>query len=249
MYPKKNIIFITTESYFSDFLVLGVKNSPLSKKYNIKFYYSQSKFRLKSFLTNLFLLSTFDLVEIAYNSFLKKISKKNINNNYLKNIETIENINNSKFIKDINNFKPKLLVSLLCCQIFKRKTISKINCPIVNFHPGILPNYKGLYPNFYSILKKEKNIGITFHLINEKIDEGPTLDKLNYKFDFNKDKIFLLYKTLFFNVRTINFITKSINNFNSLKKKLSRKFKVTGKYYSYPKLAQILSYKFNLYKL
>lgn len=63
----------------------------------------------------------------------------------------------------VNEIKLYLLVYLLCVQIFKKDTIVNINYDKVNFNSGILPTYRGLYPNFYSILNNEKYIEITFH--------------------------------------------------------------------------------------
>jgi methionyl-tRNA formyltransferase len=45
----------------------------------------------------------------------------------------------------------------------------------VNFHFGILPKYKGIDPIFWQFKNLEKNGGLTVHLMNEEIDEGPVL--------------------------------------------------------------------------
>ncbi len=45
----------------------------------------------------------------------------------------------------------------------------------INFHFGILPKYKGIDPVFWQIKNREKNGGLTVHLMNEEIDEGPVL--------------------------------------------------------------------------
>ena len=69
---------------------------------------------------------------------------------------SINDINEKKFINYINSKKPFLIVSLMNSQIYKKKTLDNINSKIVNFHTGILPKYRGIYPNFYSILHNEK---------------------------------------------------------------------------------------------
>ena len=42
----------------------------------------------------------------------------------------------------------------------------------VNFHFGLLPKYKGIDPIFWHIKNKDSG-GLTIHLMNESIDEGP----------------------------------------------------------------------------
>ena len=36
----------------------------------------------------------------------------------------------------------------------------------------MLPKYRGIYPVFWAMINGEKEIGITIHFINEKIDDG-----------------------------------------------------------------------------
>ncbi len=44
-----------------------------------------------------------------------------------------------------------------------------------NFHPGLLPKYKGADPIFWQIRNRESKAGITVHLMTSKIDDGPVL--------------------------------------------------------------------------
>uniref|UniRef100_UPI0040480775 formyltransferase family protein n=4 Tax=Roseivirga sp. TaxID=1964215 RepID=UPI0040480775 len=53
-----------------------------------------------------------------------------------------------------------------------------LNLPIkgfINFHFGILPKYKGIDPIFWQFKNKEPYGGVTIHLMNEQIDEGPVI--------------------------------------------------------------------------
>ena len=69
-------------------------------------------------------------------------------------------------------------------EIIKQETLEKINIDIINFHPGLLPKYRGLFPNFYSLMNNEKNIGFTLHKVNNKIDSGQIIKK--YLIPINK---------------------------------------------------------------
>ena len=61
---------------------------------------------------------------------------------------------------------------------------------IVNIHPALLPNYggKGMYGmNVHNAVidNKEKESGITIHLVNEKYDDGETILQAKCKIDIN----------------------------------------------------------------
>lgn len=47
--------------------------------------------------------------------------------------------------------------------------------PGINLHFSDLPEYKGLFPVFWELKHKEKRIGISVHLIDQKIDEGEVI--------------------------------------------------------------------------
>jgi len=55
--------------------------------------------------------------------------------------------------------------------------LSALPNAFVNFHFGLLPKYKGSDPIFWQLKNREELGGVTIHLMNEKIDEGPFLLK------------------------------------------------------------------------
>ena len=81
-------------------------------------------------------------------------------------------------------------ISLICLagymKIISEKFIREFRKKIINIHPSLLPNYKGL-DTYNRILKnKEKKTGCTIHFVNEKLDDGKIINK---KFFFiNKDE-------------------------------------------------------------
>jgi len=46
----------------------------------------------------------------------------------------------------------------------------------VNFHPGILPEYKGSATYSWAIINKEPEAGVTLHEIDSGIDSGPIIE-------------------------------------------------------------------------
>ena len=81
-------------------------------------------------------------------------------------------------------------ISLICLagymKIISKKFIREFRKKIINIHPSLLPNYKGLDTYNRILNNKEKKTGCTIHFINEKLDDGKIINK---KFFFiNKDE-------------------------------------------------------------
>ena len=158
---------------------------------NFEIVFLPGFFNIKKIFYLLLLLNLKEIFELLIFKLFKKKTLYKCKTHYYKSI----NIN--KFTNYVNKKKFNLVVSYNCNQIFTEKTLDKIKCDVVNFHPGLLPKYRGLFTNFYSLKNKEKHIGITFHIINKKIDSGKILKKLKIKVNKN-DTIFKLYKKIFF---------------------------------------------------
>jgi methionyl-tRNA formyltransferase len=45
-----------------------------------------------------------------------------------------------------------------------------------NFHPAILPEYRGIGAYTWVILNEEKESGVTLHVMDEELDHGPIID-------------------------------------------------------------------------
>lgn len=107
--------------------------------------------------------------------------------------------------------------------IIKKELLNKHT--VYNFHTGELPFYKGRHPIFHAIVNGEKHIGVTLHLVNEKIDDGAIIAI---------DKIKLGYRDTQEDV--LNQLPDSINRmipllYKSIKGKLDPIENKQGKYY------------------
>lgn len=67
---------------------------------------------------------------------------------------------------------------------------------IINVHFSLLPLYRGASPVQFAILNGEKTTGITYHLLDRKMDSGKILHQIGYKIA-GKETTQELYKTLF----------------------------------------------------
>jgi len=88
-----------------------------------------------------------------------------------------ENINHTGFIQQIRTeLEPTVALSFYCLQRFSSELLQKFEYA-VNYHNGILPEYRGLRATCWSIYHQDSTTGYTFHRINKKIDQGNILIK------------------------------------------------------------------------
>lgn len=71
-------------------------------------------------------------------------------------------------IKEVKGFD---LGIILGARILSKKVIKQFDIGIINLHPGLLPNNRGLHNIQYAILRDETQ-GATCHLIDDRVDVG-----------------------------------------------------------------------------
>ena len=80
-------------------------------------------------------------------------------------------------------------------RVLKDKIIKLFDYGVVNFHPALLPECRGLDSMFWSIYK-DLSLGVTSHLINEKIDCGKLILKSKIQISSN-DNLFSINKKIY----------------------------------------------------
>lgn len=65
-------------------------------------------------------------------------------------------------------------LSLGCLQLFRRPLLDRL-ATAVNFHDGLLPDYRGLSATSWSVYRGEAASGFTFHHVSERLDGGDVL--------------------------------------------------------------------------
>ena len=82
----------------------------------------------------------------------------------------------SKDEKKILNVLSNQNIKIICLagfmRILSKNFIKKFNGKIINIHPSLLPNYKGLNTHQRVLDNKEKYSGCTVHFVNSKLDSG-----------------------------------------------------------------------------
>ena len=148
-------------------------------------------------------------------SNLLEILKKNHINKDFKIITIISNNNISttiksyldKFYKDVlvrecqrilqkKNFKDTdVIFSVGYMKVIQKNIIENFN--VINLHPSILPNYKGLMTQKRMLINNEKYYGFTIHKVSPELDNGQTISnktkKINTK---NETELLKKHKSL-----------------------------------------------------
>jgi len=93
------------------------------------------------------------------------------------------NLTSKQVENKIVESKCEYAISMNWQTLIKKSTIELFNSGILNIHPGDLPRYRGNATVNWAILNNENQIGLTLHFMNEKLDEGPIVNKLFYKLD------------------------------------------------------------------
>lgn len=78
-----------------------------------------------------------------------------------------------------------LVTSYLYWRKIRKPLIEGPNYGCINFHPAILPDWKGCGGYNVAILNKLPEWGVSAHYVNEKIDEGGIIKVDKFAFDFN----------------------------------------------------------------
>lgn len=118
--------------------------------------------------------------------FIKHLNENNINYSFSKINDCYELL---------SNFSPNYLISIYYRYIIKKNILEIVDYKAMNSHPSLLPKYRGTKSSVWAILNGEVKTGITYHYINEKIDDGNII--LQKKLEIlDNDTAYSLYNKL-----------------------------------------------------
>ena len=128
--------------------------------------------------------------------------------NKLLHIENNKNFKDEKLLQQIKALKPD--VAFVCSYNFLLpKELYEI--PLlgtINFHPSLLPDYRGANPYFHVINNDEKETGITMHFMDETFDTGDIIKQVNVPI-FEKDTMGSLFNRM--NETTAKLCVETVN--------------------------------------
>lgn len=111
------------------------------------------------------------LVDHLFGKYGKRyLSIQRVAKHYNVPVVEIQNINNE--VDLLLSLQPDLIV-VVGSRILKEKVLSLFEGKIINFHTGILPEYRGPYSEFWAVYNNDLgHIGTTIHFLDKGIDTG-----------------------------------------------------------------------------
>ncbi len=87
----------------------------------------------------------------------------------------VDSLNDADTIAKIRALKPKA-VFVASTGMLRRPLLQTCACPVVNYHSGINPAYRGINGGYFALANGEpEHFGVTLHLIDLGVDTGPIL--------------------------------------------------------------------------
>jgi methionyl-tRNA formyltransferase len=83
-------------------------------------------------------------------------------------------VNDPSLVEAVARLQPDVALTLMVSQMFRAPLLAACRIP-VNYHPGLLPDYRGVDPTGWSIYRGEPSSGFSFHLMSEQVDRGRIL--------------------------------------------------------------------------
>jgi len=76
-------------------------------------------------------------------------------------------------------FSPEIILSVLYTEILSEEVTQLAPCAI-NFHPSLLPSYRGTAPLIWAIVNGETRTGVSAHRMEKKVDSGEILGRREF---------------------------------------------------------------------
>lgn len=99
--------------------------------------------------------------------FLQELAKP-----YGIRIQKVFNINSPDSRKMMEGIQPDLIISIYFDQWVSPEILKIPRLGCINLHHAFLPEFAGPFPNFWALLKKRDQVGVTVHYMNEDLDAG-----------------------------------------------------------------------------
>lgn len=87
----------------------------------------------------------------------------------------VSDINSQEAHDFISSKTPDYLVSSLLLQILKPNILALPSKGSINFHPALFQRHRGIFANFWTLIKNWKQGGATVHFMTNKIDGGKVI--------------------------------------------------------------------------
>jgi len=93
----------------------------------------------------------------------------------------VSSANASDCLQAIADIRPGVVL-LAGCRLLSRQTLAQMPCPVLNYHAGIAPKYRGMNGGYWALASGDlQNFGTTVHLVDAGVDTGGVLKQARGK--------------------------------------------------------------------
>lgn len=240
------IVLVTfSEPHFIPLLfkpVMEAKPELISELVIVPFYVSKKNLLVLTY-TQLQLLGIIGFIKKSVETIRLSLRSENNLKQIAKNkqipVTNTSSINSKYLKKRLLRIKPDLIIA----QVPEKVSSQILDIPkigVINKHASLLPSYRGLYPLFWALLKPEKEIGYTLHLMDKSIDKGTIIVQKKVKYT-KSDTVETLYRDIFKSAG--NDLLKIITAYEKGIRVKGKKIKGHGSYFSTPAKSDIKYFK------
>ncbi len=97
--------------------------------------------------------------------------------------------------EELRTFSPDYILSVYYRNIISSSVLKLAGYKTMNLHPSLLPKYRGALSSVWALLNGEEETGISFHYMNDKIDDGNIILQKRIKIE-KSDTAYSLYQKL-----------------------------------------------------
>jgi len=90
-------------------------------------------------------------------------------------VQRIGDANAPELLQELQRLEPDLLLVSGWPRILRPPLRQLARLGSLNFHPSLLPDYRGRHPLYWAIARGEKRVGISVHHLTDEVDAGPIL--------------------------------------------------------------------------
>lgn len=93
----------------------------------------------------------------------------------------VSSANAPDLVAAIKRLRPEVIL-LAGCRLLSKRTLAAIPCPVLNYHAGITPKYRGMNGGYWALATGDTgNFGTTVHLVDTGVDTGGVLLQVHGK--------------------------------------------------------------------
>jgi folate-dependent phosphoribosylglycinamide formyltransferase PurN len=86
-----------------------------------------------------------------------------------------QNVNSLEHVRRLRASRADAMLVLNATQILSGHVLASFPRGVVNLHFGQLPRYRGVMPAYHALVNGESAFGVTYYLMDRRIDNGPIL--------------------------------------------------------------------------